>query len=119
MRSLDARLKNEKGWLKTGVIPTPQSARWAVARVFALEKPTRPPPWLWLLATCLQIAYRLRTDWVHVPQRENPAIYSIAGFQYLLGVADGARTTRQKGIENQGLTERSGDLCRQIRDTDS
>jgi hypothetical protein len=37
----------------------------------------------------------------------------------LVGAADGARTTRQKIVENQGLTERGGDLCRQIRDTHS
>ena len=40
-------------------------------------------------------------------------------FPCLYGVADGARTTREKDIENQGLTEHSGVLCRQIRDTDS
>ena len=66
------------------------------------------------------------TWWLHEPNQYEQAekkhlpisrkcLISLAIF----GVADGARTTRQKGIENQGLAERSGVLCRQIRDTDS
>jgi hypothetical protein len=64
--------------------------------MFALEKPTRPR-WLWISASCLQIAYMC-------PEKKNPAIYSIAGFQYLLGVADGARTHDNR---NHNLTQQS------------
>lgn len=54
-----------------------------------------------------------------IGHQKSPLSFEQQAFLISFGVADGARTTRQKVIENQGLTERNGVLCRQIRDTHS